>query len=130
MELTDLSRFDGKRPDGLPLVPWSAGKSIIWDVAVVDTLAASYIQTTSKTAGSVAEIAVTRKKDKYAALSINYDLIVIALETLGPLSTKTSTFLRELGRRLTIAPKDPPRNVFLIPTHIRCRAVIQSHSHS
>ena len=82
MEPTGLSRSDGKRPDGLTLVPWSAGKSIIWDVTVVDTLAASYITTTSKTAGAAAEIAVTRKEDKYAALSINYDLIVIALETL------------------------------------------------
>ena len=66
MEPTGLSRSDGKRPDGLTLVPWSAGKSIIWDVTVVDTLAASYIQTTSKSAGSVTEIAVTRKEDIYA----------------------------------------------------------------
>ena len=29
MEPTGLSRSDGKRPDGLTLVPWSAGKSII-----------------------------------------------------------------------------------------------------
>ena len=98
MEPTSLSRSDSKHPDGLTLVPWSAGKSIIWDVTVVDTLAASYIQTASKTAGGAAEIAVTHKEDKYAALSINYDLIIIALETLGLLSTKTSTFLRELGR--------------------------------
>ena len=61
-------------------------------MSAVDTLAASYIQTTSKTAGGAAKIAVTRKEDKYAALSINYDLIVISLETLGPLSTKTYTF--------------------------------------
>ena len=89
MEPTGLSRSDGKLPDGLTLVPWSVGKSIIWDVTIVDTLAASYIQTTSKTAGGDAEITVTRKEDKYAAFSINYDFIVIALETLGPLSTKT-----------------------------------------
>ena len=89
MKPTGLSHSDGKRPDGLTLVPWSTGKSIIWDVTVVDTLTASYIQTTSKTAGGAVEIAVSRKEDKYAALSINYNLIVIALETLDPLSTKT-----------------------------------------
>ena len=113
MESTGLSRSDGKRPDGLTLITWSAGKSIIWDVTVTDSLVASYIQTTFKTAGAVAEIAVTRKENKYAALSINYDLIVIALETLGPLSTKTSTFLRELGCRLTIATEDSRETAFL-----------------
>ena len=112
MEPMGLSRSNGKRPDGLTLVLWSAGKSIIWGVTVVDTLAASYIQTTSKTAGDAAEIAVTRK-DKYAALSINYDLIVIALESLGPLITKTYTFLRELGCRLTIAIEDTRETFFL-----------------
>ena len=113
MEPTGLSRSDGKRPDGLTLDPWSARKSIIWDVTVVDTLAASYIQTTSKTAGGAAEIAVARKEEKHAALSINYDLIVIALETSGPLSNKTYIFLCELGRRLTIATEDPRETSFL-----------------
>ena len=39
---------------------------------------------------------------------------MIALETLGPLSNKTSTFLRELGRRLTIATEDPRETSFLL----------------
>ena len=113
MEGTGLSRSDGKRPDGLTLVLWSAGKSIIWDVTVVDPPAASYFQITSKTAGGAAEIAVARREEKYAALSINYDLIVIALETLGPLSNKAYTFLCELGRRLTIATEDSRETSFL-----------------
>ena len=115
MEPTGLSRSDGKRPDGFTLIPWSAGKSIIWVVTVVDTLAASYIQITSKTVGGAAEIAVARKEEKYATLSINYDLIVIALETLGPLSNKTYTFLRELGRRLNTAKRLYHSNAFLLP---------------
>ena len=113
MEPAGLSCSDGKRLDGLILVHWSAGNSIIWDVTVVDTLAASYIQTTSETAGGAAEIAVTRKEDKYAALLINYDFIVIALETLGLLSNKTNTCLRELDHRLTIATRDPRETSFL-----------------
>jgi len=38
-----LSRDDGKRPDGLTLVPWHSGHSATWDVTVVHTLAASYV---------------------------------------------------------------------------------------
>ena len=41
-------RTDQKRPDGLTLVPWAAGKQLLWDVTVVDSLAPSRIS-----AGSV-----------------------------------------------------------------------------
>ena len=58
-------------------------------------------------------MAFTCKEDKYTALSINYDLIEMAFETLGPLSAKTSTFFRELGRRLIIATKNPRETAFL-----------------
>ena len=36
-EPTGLTRTDGKRPDGSTLVPWSAGKCVIWDVTIADT---------------------------------------------------------------------------------------------
>ena len=34
-ESQGLSRSDGKRPDGLTLTPWQAGKALPWDVTVV-----------------------------------------------------------------------------------------------
>ena len=34
-----LCRRDGKRPDGLTLVPWVQCKFMVWDVTVVDALA-------------------------------------------------------------------------------------------
>ena len=86
---------------------------IIMVIIIIIIIIASYITTTSKTAGGAAKIAVIRKEEKYAALSINYNLIVIALETLGPLGTKSYTFLRELGRRLTIVTEDPRETSFL-----------------
>jgi len=36
-----LFRSDGKRPDGLTLVPWQSGKSLCWDVTVSCPLAES-----------------------------------------------------------------------------------------
>jgi hypothetical protein len=39
-----LSRDDGKRPDGMILVPWIKGQPIVWDVTIVDTLADSYLR--------------------------------------------------------------------------------------
>ena len=33
-----FSRPDGKRPDGMSLTPWERGKSLSWDVTVLDSL--------------------------------------------------------------------------------------------
>jgi len=34
---------DGKRLDGLTLIPWQGGRSLVWDVTAVSPLAASYV---------------------------------------------------------------------------------------
>ena len=68
-EPNGLFRSDGKRLDGLTLIPWLAGRSLAWDATVVDTLAASYIHASSTAAGSVAEGASDRKEVKYSAIS-------------------------------------------------------------
>jgi hypothetical protein len=35
LEPNGLSRDDGKRPDGMTLVPWNKGQPLVWDVTVV-----------------------------------------------------------------------------------------------
>ncbi|KAJ4428174.1 hypothetical protein ANN_24189 [Periplaneta americana] len=60
LEPSGISRSDGKGPDGLTLVPWRVGKSLIWDSTCVDTLAPSHLSSTSKTPGSAAESAAHR----------------------------------------------------------------------
>ena len=46
-----LLRADGKRPDGLTLIPWREGHSMTWNVTVCNTVAESYLAVTSVTAG-------------------------------------------------------------------------------
>lgn len=67
-----LLRTDGKRPDGLTLIPWQNGRCATWDVTVTDTVATSYLSLTSSCAGSAAEAAATRKEIKYAEISSSY----------------------------------------------------------
>ncbi|KAJ4428389.1 hypothetical protein ANN_24409 [Periplaneta americana] len=57
LEPPGISRADGKRPDGLTLIPWSRGKSLIWDSTCIDTLAPSHLPNTCRRAAFAAELA-------------------------------------------------------------------------
>ena len=52
LEPVGLDRGDGKRPDGLTIFPWKCEKALVWDVAVVDTVAQSYVAIISQQAGA------------------------------------------------------------------------------
>ena len=112
-EPAGLSRSDGKRPDGLTLIPWQSGKNLIWDVTVADTLAASYLSTTSITSGGAAEIAASKKEAKYSELSRSYSFVPFACETMGPMNSKALTFLCDLGRRISAVTGDLREGSFL-----------------
>ena len=84
-----LVRDDGKRPNGLTLLPWNSGRSATWDViTVVDTLGSAYLQQSAITGASAAETAAARKMGKRVgqSLSLTHDFFPMALETLGPMS--------------------------------------------
>jgi len=80
-EPTGLSRADVKRPDGLTLVPWQSGKSLCWDVTVICPLIESYDSGAAREAGAPAEVAATRKEEKYAELDSHYVFELTAVET-------------------------------------------------
>ena len=97
-EPAGLSRSDGKRPDGVTLIPWQNGKCLTWDVTVPDTLAASHLAHTALFGRASAEKASQLKKIKYSDLARSYDFCAIAIETLGPINIDGLHFLEELGR--------------------------------
>jgi hypothetical protein len=112
-EPVGLLRSDGKRPDGLTLIPWQGGRCLTWDVTVTDTLAESYLNSTSVIAGGAAEGAADRKDAKYQTLMSTHSFVPLAIETFGPINTSGGAFLSELGRRLTFISDDPREGSFL-----------------
>ena len=112
-EPAGLLRSDGKRPDGLTLIPWREGRCLVWDVTVADTTAASYLSSTSISAGSVAELAAVRKQSKYADLAQRYEFVPIAVESHGTYSATATAFLADLGRRLSAATSDAKETAHL-----------------
>jgi hypothetical protein len=108
-----LLRSDGKRPDGLTLIPWQDGRCATWDVTVTDTVAASYLNRSATCAGSAAEAAATRKEEKYAEISNSCLFFPLAFETFGPINQKGCDFLSSLGHRLFLVSDDPRETSFL-----------------
>jgi hypothetical protein len=101
LEPKGLSRDDGKRPDGMTLVPWIKGQPLVWDVTVVDTLADSYVLKSSEVSGFAAEMACKRKHSKYSSIiSSNYVFKGLAFETLGPWCKQAIDFINVIGNGL------------------------------
>lgn len=105
-EPNGLSRSDGKRPDGVTIIPWSRGRCLAWDVTVPDTFAASYQHLTSENAGAAAERAARNKESKYAAISQTHHFVPVAVETAGSWHTESLEFVNELGGKLSAATGD------------------------
>lgn len=112
-EPAGLLRSDGKRPDGLTLIPWQNGRCMTWDVTVTDTLADSYLAVTSITPGAAAEGAASRKELKYQELAVSHSFIPLAFETLGPINYKAMSFISGLGQRLSTLSGNPRESSFL-----------------
>ena len=65
LESTGSSRSDGTLPGGLTPIPWSKGKSLLWDATCIDTLVPTHLLHTSHQACLVAESAARIKRNKY-----------------------------------------------------------------
>lgn len=106
-----LLRDDGKRPDGATLLPWEAGRILVWDFTCPNTLACSHLADAVTSAGAVANNAETRKLSKYRNIDAHqYDFIPIAIETLGALGQRAESLLKTIGKRLASASGE--RRVF------------------
>jgi len=112
-EPSGLLLNDSKRPDGLTLIPWRAGKPLAWDVTVAATHADSYIRASSSAAGAAAEMAATRKMNKYSDLPTSVIFQPLAFETLGPINESAIDCMIDLGHRLSANSGEAKETFFL-----------------
>jgi len=102
-----LSRDDGKRPDGLTLVPWQSGRSATWDVTVAHTLATSYRKMRYRQ-----EVLQRPRRRERRPSTVRSPLVTcffpVAVETLGPLSG-----IAEIDRRAALCTADSQQTPFL-----------------
>jgi len=107
------SRQDGKKPDGLTLVPWKRGRSLVWDFTCADTLCPTHVLQTVRHPGAAARSAEAGKKRKYAFLEDRFFFVPVAVETLGAYGSEAVTFIDALGERLKTVSGDARAAFFL-----------------
>ena len=97
-----LYRSDGKRPDGVTMIPWKMGKQLSWDVTAVDGLTPSRLnQGALCNPGTTATEAEARKNEKYRELKDNgYIFQPVALEVQGSLGESSEIFITHLCNML------------------------------
>ena len=100
LEPSSISRSDGKRPDGMTLIPWERGRSLLWDATIPDSLAPSYRSTAVSGAGGlVAGLAEAKKWTKYSQLMGTYIFTPVAIESLRGIWTKIESIPELPGSR-------------------------------
>ena len=115
LEPHGLSTADQKRPDGLTLVPWERGQSLIWDATVVDALAPSRLSSGTASQFSAASEAENCKTSKDADLIKNrgYVFAPVAFEIQGGCGPQTLKFLKTLGRKLNETTQEPKSSFYM-----------------
>ena len=102
LEARGLYRNDGKRPDGVTMIPWEMGKQLVWDVTVVDDLSPSRLNQGSLcNPGTTVIEAEVRKIEKYREL-IDKGCIFqpMALDVQSSLGESSEIFTRRLCKLL------------------------------
>ena len=96
------------------MIPWKNGRSAVWDVTCVDTLAASHTGETARMMGAAATKAEGLKSVKYRALEANYVVIPFAVETFGAFGPSAEKLVQELGKRVQESTHEPRSTSFLV----------------
>ena len=97
----------------LTLVPWRKGKSAVWDFTCDHSTAKSNVSKTSRKPGAAANDRETFKLSHYKNLAQEYEVIPIGVETLGGFGDSATSFINELGRRLTAVSGEKRATQFL-----------------
>ena len=130
-EPTELIMQNGKRPEGVTLIPWSRGKALAWDVTIPDTYAASHIQSTALEVGTSAIHAADMKCTKYRELDATHIFVPIAIETAGTWDKQATELIEEISRRCTLETEDPKRQSTCINAlPLQSREKMHGHSHA
>ena len=114
LEPVSVCRNDGKRPDGMSLIPWSQGLPLLWDFTCSDTLAPFNLPTSASGASRLASSAESANSRKYSSLIPSFHFSPLCVETLGAWGSCAHLLARRIGSRVMEQSGDNRATQFLI----------------
>lgn len=114
LEPPGCSRPDGKKPDGMSLVPWARGRSLLWDFTCVDTFAPSYLNSTSRHVGSASRKAEREKITKYNDLLNQFIFVPVATKTSGVIGKVGLELIQKIGSKIADVTNENKSTSYLI----------------
>ena len=113
-EPTGLCRPDGKRPDGVTIIPWKSGCTIVWDATFTDTFAASHLDRAAREAGAIATLAEQRKKARYLDFAQMHHFVAVTVETAGAMDSDALDFFADIGSQVRVVANEAQSRVFIL----------------
>ncbi|RVE45069.1 hypothetical protein evm_010257 [Chilo suppressalis] len=92
LEPSGIFKDDGKRLDGMTLIPWRQG---LW----YGTTGSKHLPSCRR--GCAAASSECSKRRKYSALNENYIFVPLGVETMGPCGPSARSFFTGLAKRPT-----------------------------
>ena len=93
LESKGLCHGNGRRPDGVTIIPWKSGRALVWDVTCQDTFAPSNIPLSCSSAGRVANEAAKNKCRTYADLRQSHHFVPFLIEIAHRLRSQSGDSL-------------------------------------
>ena len=100
LEPPGLDRGDGKRPDGITLIPFSQGKALCWDSTCTNTYSENSLNNSAIKPGAAATAAEESKRRKYRGLTDRFIFSPLGFETSGAFGPEAHRVITDIGRRL------------------------------
>ena len=114
LEPVGVCRNDGKRPDGMSLIPWSRGLPLLWVFTCSETLAPSNLSSSASGANRLANSAESAKCRKYSSLIPSFHFSPLCVESLGAWGSCARSLVRRIGSRVMEQSGDNRATQFLI----------------
>ncbi len=80
---------------------------LMWDATCVNTYASTHLLDCASVAGDAVRTAEERKRQRYAALALQYEFTPLAVETSGVLGPAFNDILQNIGRRVSQHSGEP-----------------------
>ena len=117
-------RCDRKFQDGLYTLVACVRVADLW--SGTSQLSDSYVGSSAGEAGSAAELAASKKIDKYTGLAVDYHFQWIAVDMLDPINESTYLFLTLLAKKISHRSGDEWKTAFYFSSFLSV-AAIQQH---